>query len=1392
KDRGDAIKGLILLTDVDEEDEPCNFEKLQLLFADGNKILQLQYIKFYRFIKVWKKLGWTIDQTDRTFAALWPDLANVNDLNELNEGFRTFLYKLAHLLHIMELLRLKPKRELQQALALVADIDIHGHDALYRQLFLNSALSEQSDAFNYNPNGEVLTAKEVVTDHEEAILGALNITSEKLYLLLDRFVDELGGGVDEVSKVPLSLPILSDIYRYNLLARELKMSIEEVLILQDLAQIDPFASLTAVNPPIVRFIEMARHLKDQKVKLTSLTYYLRHEDLSGEASPTEEDILAFARQLTAELQRIETENSTGEDATADIASEKMALLYDPDTVNQFFSIINKEILFETGYDHHQEALEAEVTDADDRLTYNNFRKMISYTGIMTDAERDALKTAGDSITDAASVAAFKSAIDTLHSEANATGDAFFADNPNLQAPYNAFVTDGDYDKLIETILQTFKQGLKRQETVQLIADTHKTESDIVSALLEEDALDSEINNAEPAIADFLALEGNSLNVAITLTDNSTTDVQWETPEAGATGQELPADAKAVSLSFYVLVAESDYYNLRVETEAGANVNLLVDDESKAGTLTDTLWENDDSIYFEGNQYHRVELSVDAITTTVNLKWAAENGTGSYEIIPAASVYPTDVLDNFVSAYMRFVKALALTDMLDFTAEEISYFADTLQINGEGFLKSIPLSFSSSQANTHRQLFEKVTSMLYYNILKEDFDAEPIDMISIVADPDIMYTTAEGEDIHLLLRVADWEETEVEDLLARFSMAWADLSDPASLYRVHLAYQQIKETGLSAALLITHATNQPDMANVTSMENAIRLKYDNAGWLKIITPINDKLRNMQRDALVAYVLRLLSKNPKTQPVDTADKLFEYFLIDVQMDACMKTSRIKQALSSIQLFINRCLINLEANVSPESINKNQWVWMKRYRVWEANRKVFLYPENWLEPELRDNKSSFFKELEGELLQSEVNEDTVHLAMMHYLEKLDTVAKLEICSFYLDEKETGDEADDILHVIGRTAGAKRKYYYRRLEYGYWTPWEKVDAEIEDNPIVPVVWNGRLFLFWLMVIIQGEENNGAPPAGTKVDKVTVGSTSMLLNLEVSLCWSECFDGKWQPRNTSDFNDPMKFNGVSRNFKRSEYLPMHVSFGRDGELYVKVKEKYWKLFNKHSNPERLIPEEDEPFRDQIRTIENYASQVRLSYNTHSNLDSFGYNFIDKDSATLEEIQNGVLGLQHTLFNKFYKPKLITHTQPVTDLFESRFFVQNFRHVFYVVPEKYYKTVIDIPDYGWDPPVVIHPYPIDPVPLPQPTPVFPPIWHDTPVIVDIPIDRDPVFDVDTDPLTQPELLPGGFEFQEGFHTISNGLLSKSIVTFGNTVILPTGNADRILSAENAVKNLNNR
>ncbi len=40
----------------------------------------------------------------------------------------------------------------------------------------------------------------------------------------------------------------------------------------------------------------------------------------------------------------------------------------------------------------------------------------------------------------------------------------------------------------------------------------------------------------------------------------------------------------------------------------------------------------------------------------------------------------------------------------------------------------------------------------------------------------------------------------------------------------------------------------------------------------------------------------------------------------------------------------------------VERASWEWMKSYRVWEADRTVFLYPENFIQPEGGDNTSPF----------------------------------------------------------------------------------------------------------------------------------------------------------------------------------------------------------------------------------------------------------------------------------------------------------------------------------------------------------------------------------------------------------------------------------------------------
>src|SRR5262249_50299285 len=157
------------------------------------------------------------------------------------------------------------------------------------------------------------------------------------------------------------------------------------------------------------------------------------------------------------------------------------------------------------------------------------------------------------------------------------------------------------------------------------------------------------------------------------------------------------------------------------------------------------------------------------------------------------------------------------------------------------------------------------------------------------------------------------------------------------------------------------------------------------WLDALALVRDGLREVQRRALVAYLVDQLG-------LRDAAALSEQLLVDVEMTACQQTTRLKQAISSAQTFVERCRLNLEPLVSadPEfDAAWRQWEWMKNYRVWEANRKIFLYPENWIEPELRDDKSPFFRELESELLQGDLTEDAAEAAIERYLEKLHTVA-------------------------------------------------------------------------------------------------------------------------------------------------------------------------------------------------------------------------------------------------------------------------------------------------------------------------------------------------------------------------------------------------------------------
>jgi hypothetical protein len=501
---------------------------------------------------------------------------------------------------------------------------------------------------------------------------------------------------------------------------------------------------------------------------------------------------------------------------------------------------------------------------------------------------------------------------------------------------------------------------------------------------------------------------------------------------------------------------------------------------------------------------------------------------------------------------------------------------------------------------------------------------------------------------------------------------------------------VKKLGVGADTLLSYTTNEPTGEMLRGLQAALRARYDSSAWLKVIQPINDELRVRQRDALVGSVLHRLSRNSGTAHIDTPDKLFEYFLIDVQMDACMPTSRIRLALSSVQSFVQRCLLNLEPRVAPADIKADQWEWMKRYRVWEVQRKLFLWPENWLEPELRDNKSPFFKDLESELLQGDITDDAAATALVHYLEKLDEVAKLEICGMYYEENDVNYEADDVVHVIARTSGARRTYYYRRQDGGIaWTPWERIDLAIEDNPVLPVLWNGRLFLFWLSVMheadmtpSQSDNAAGAPKARVK------------LNLH----WSEYYHGNWHPERSSDLNRPIdlrlfELSGEDA-FDRSKLgLSAHEYPWTPGALsiaftYPDRLARYFTLHNTHSLPMHHEDDFDKiglPLPPYSRSFSERKPPFVVSITKHANL-------FQSASTRHDDVLNA--GALYDVVTPRHPLK--THADLVP------FFFQDLRHVFYVKPEPPPSVfvLLQLPFFGvqllefngWvDPPVVVRP-----------------------------------------------------------------------------------------------------
>lgn len=342
----------------------------------------------------------------------------------------------------------------------------------------------------------------------------------------------------------------------------------------------------------------------------------------------------------------------------------------------------------------------------------------------------------------------------------------------------------------------------------------------------------------------------------------------------------------------------------------------------------------------------------------------------------------------------------------------------------------------------------------------------------------------------------------------------------------------------------------DVAALDDLKRGVQSRYEPVTWLQVLRSINDPLRQVRRDALLAFIKQM-------KGLDSDEAVFSELLLDPGMNSMVLTSPISNAMRTVQRFVHTVRLGLRSGdkrpaierVDAAQINPEWDLYLHSFRMSQANFDVLAAPYLYMTPDLREDKTWMFKEAEAFLRQNDATPDNVEHAFLTYLEHLSEVANLEICGTYLQEDFAPDEAfrfKSVLHVFGRSrGGTKRSYYYRRLNrYEHaqeWTPWEPVKADIQaverdrsstrgkdsqdtGKPeagvhLLPVVWRAKLHIFWPM-FVRKIETSDEKPAINMHD----GSTNAEVPQpywEVKLCWSCLENGSWTPRQmSSDYHE--------------------------------------------------------------------------------------------------------------------------------------------------------------------------------------------------------------------------------------------------------------------------------
>ncbi|WP_338926613.1 insecticidal toxin complex protein TccB [Mycetohabitans endofungorum] len=266
---------------------------------------------------------------------------------------------------------------------------------------------------------------------------------------------------------------------------------------------------------------------------------------------------------------------------------------------------------------------------------------------------------------------------------------------------------------------------------------------------------------------------------------------------------------------------------------------------------------------------------------------------------------------------------------------------------------------------------------------------------------------------------------------------------------------------------------------------------------MLSTIEKQLNESQRDALITGYLTFVAPNltdatglkvGDQQEQVTVEDLYEYLLIDPKVGDEVQTSRVAQAIASVQEYMTRIVNGAEPGVQAISATVNAWRDNdSQYALWAAGIDVGNYPENYISPTTRLEKSHYFKELETTLNQNQLDPDRVQDAALAYLNEFEAVSNLYILNGYINPESSGGKpsyysGETTYYFIGRTTTKPYQYYWRQMDLrkngsdfanravfpDCWSDWQKVNLPLSGDMVLehtvrPVFYNNRLYVAWV-----------------------------------------------------------------------------------------------------------------------------------------------------------------------------------------------------------------------------------------------------------------------------------------------------------------------------------------